>query len=81
MARNATSEASTRVQVGSGQTLKRRTMRPPAKLPAELTGDTSSAVAFMKPYMDELKAMAKEGLIAAPPEDMLTLYGGSMGAA
>ncbi len=63
------------MQVKSGQTLQRRTMRPPAKKPAELTGDTSGAVAFMKPYMDQLKAMAKEGLIAAPPTEMFTLYG------
>ena len=62
------------MQVSSGQSLQRRANRPPARKAAELTGDTSKAVAFMKPYMQRLAAMAQEGLIAQLPEDMMTLY-------
>ena len=60
--------------MSSGQTLQRRGTRPPAKQAAMLTGDTSTAVAFMKPYMQRLLAMAQEGRIAEPPEEMTVLY-------
>ena len=62
------------LKVSSGQSLQHRSNQPPMRQLEDVTGDTQLAIAFMKPYMEQLKAMADQGLSAAPPAEMMALF-------